>query len=84
MPTPETTFTPFRWDANQYFAYIDSPEALAKLRVYYPVNELKKAKICEDETGGAAPYFGYRREHRGEQTLGEWAESVGLDLAMEA
>lgn len=78
------TNKPFQFDSNACFGYIDSQERLdwlvSELSKQTDVNSsigdvsqfILNAKIALSTLEGMTASFGYRIEHQGELTLGEW------------
>lgn len=82
-------WTRFWWDSNRAFGFVESPAEWRAIvwrfgdpawRPNLTVSELLEAKQAAYRTGEDVPSFGFRVEHTGDLTLGEWAKQQGMDL----
>ena len=63
---------PFWFEANQLFKEINNDETWRELRELYP--EYRNAKLVQYWEHNNRMNFGFRREHKGKLTLGEWLD----------
>ena len=71
----ESEFPSFRFEANLWFGWVNTPEQFADLLTVYP--SARNAKQAPKHRGGMK--FGFRVECNGELTLGEWLDSLRGD-----
>jgi len=92
-----SVWEPFFFDGNRWCGLVDSQEKARELLRHYRVDECERAKIAPvaevgklpreyhlgamDVRHGTVRSFGFRREHVGDLTLGEWLKSRGISLA---
>ena len=75
---------PFFFDGNMWFDVVDSPAKFKDLLAAYDgdlASILDRARHKQRARTGEMPNFGFRNEHYGTQTLGEWLRENGIDLA---
>lgn len=82
--TKMTKWTSFWYESNTAWGWISSKDEWEELKgsveeVFPGVtgDYFKDAKRCDDAVGNE---FGFRSEHRGKETLGEFFEKNGMEI----
>jgi len=75
----------FWFDGNQFFAVIDSRAKWAEaVQAYSDRGGVEFLRTAQENPNGTRhdglPSFGFRTEHDGSRTLGEWADENEIDL----
>lgn len=69
---------PFFFDGNQAFGQINSEDEFKRILTVYSGDNYPNAldaKMCDSSIERpTGPSFGFRIEHQGKKTLGEWME----------
>ena len=72
---------PFWFEGNSAWGMIDSPGEFERIKKAYHGSDCRSAKRAGgDYESNGIPYFGYRAECIGAETLGEWADKNGIIL----
>lgn len=83
----EEGFPVFNFEANRAFGRVTNRATLERVLIAYPWAELLTApETIYPRPVGACPEFGFRAEHRGGRTLGDYLRSAGypvLEVAQE-
>lgn len=79
----------FFFDSNLAFGLVRSKEDWLEIYAAQQdydternVEWLRRAKVLPRSLDEKIPNFGFRMEHDGELTLGEWADKEGIDLSV--